>query len=165
MAAAGHDARRKVPKETQARFALGEQLHHLLQAACRIGIRRGTNVSQEFHLYLIAARRHGLAERLTEVFPGCQVVEWNPFGNSLIGHARRVYDYMFASLPRGSTDIVLNTEIQTVLGFEHRNELQQVRRNKNLHWALEEEGIRPYYPNPAARTPRSTGYRRVPVET
>jgi hypothetical protein len=71
-----------------------------------------------------------------------------------------VYDYVVNRLPWGSTDILLNTEVQLALEFGHRNELQQVRRNKNLHWALEEEGIQPYYPNAAASRPKSTGYRR-----
>jgi hypothetical protein len=47
-------------------------LHLLLQAACRIGITWGTNVSQELQLYLITARRHGLAEKLADVSEGVE---------------------------------------------------------------------------------------------
>jgi hypothetical protein len=76
-----------------------------------------------------------------------------------------LHEYLVSRLPRGSTDVVLNTEVQRALKFEHRNELEQVRRNTNLHWALEEDGIQPYYPNASASRRRSTGYRRVPVAT
>src|SRR5689334_14316526 len=104
----------------------------LLEAACRIGIRQRTSVSQEFHLYLIAARRHGVAERLAEVFPGCRVLDWSPIRNTLTGHAERVYDYLLRRLPWGLTETVSNGEIEQALGFGHRNDLELVRNGRTL---------------------------------
>jgi hypothetical protein len=139
----------------KAAFAQGEKLHDLLQAACRIGIRKGNKIKGEFHVYLIAAACHGLAEKFGEVFPQCRVVQWQP-PTSLSGHQQKaLVAFVTKRLPAGALDILTSVEIRVHLGVKHRNQLYKLRNDPAVIAALDAAGI-----EHAMERGKCLGYRR-----
>lgn len=57
----------------------GEQADGILQAVCRTNARHSANgVCGECEVYLIASDQSGIAPQLERIFPGCQVIPWEP---------------------------------------------------------------------------------------
>jgi hypothetical protein len=140
LAIGGYDAAQPILPEMKAAFAQGEKLHDILQAACRIGIRKGSTVQGDFHVYLIAAACHGLDKKLAEVFPQCRVVKWRP-GTSLSGQQQRaLVELVIAELPPGSSHTLSNTRIREHLDI-HRNQLSKLRDHPAVIAELDAVGI------------------------
>jgi hypothetical protein len=154
LAIGGYDAAQSISPEMKADFAQGEKLHDLLQAACRIGIRNGSEVKGDFHVYLIAAACHGLAEKLGEVFPHCRVIEWRPQA-SLSGYQQKaLLAFLTSRLLPGDLDTVRNGEIRAHLGLNHHSQLYSLRNDPGVIAALEAAGI-----EQAMKNGKCVGYR------
>jgi hypothetical protein len=62
-----------------AEMLAGELDDGILQAVGRSAVRAGRDGRcGHAHVYIIVAERHGVADRLQESFPGCQIEEWIP---------------------------------------------------------------------------------------
>ena len=165
LAATGFDASQGVPPDLPRKQAVGEQLHDLLQAACRIGIRKGAEVTKEHHVYLISATPQRLTERLRKAFPGCEVIEWLPFGNALRGLQKALVDYVLERLPPGSDAFIRFPTILRDLAINETTQLTQLRGHPAVGRAFEAEGIIedasvPRRPGEGGGRRRNTGYRR-----
>ena len=64
---------------------LSIQADYILQAVCHPARRAVGGDCGRCDAYLIASPRHGVAERLIEVFPGCTVEEWAPIPRPATG--------------------------------------------------------------------------------
>src|SRR5262245_26910245 len=106
-----------VPPEDVYFQSIGEILHDLLQAACRIRIRKGTEAAQDHHVYLISATPDELPRRLKRVFPGCTVVDWKPFGEELSPRQKQLVDHVIERLPPGSNALLRFPDIRRDLGI------------------------------------------------
>ena len=155
LAIGNYDATQPILPEMKAAFAQGEKLHDILQAACRIGIRKGSAVKGDFHVYLIAAACHEIAEKLGEVFPQCRVIPWKP-ETVLSGQKQRaLVDYVIGRLSDGDLEILCNDEIRSHLNIKNRNQLSKLRDHPGVIAALDATGI-----EKAIRNGKCIGYTR-----
>jgi hypothetical protein len=121
--------------------SIGEVHHDLLQAASRIGIRKGAQVAKDHHVYLISATPNDLSDYLQSVFPGCTVVDWRPFGEELSPRQKQLVDYVIEKLPPGSNAFLWFKDIRQELGINEASQLTKLRGEPAVVRALETEGI------------------------
>ena len=143
------------------KFSRGEVLHNVLQAGCRIGIRKGSAIrDKEFKLYVISATQNGLQDRMKDAFPGCSVVEWTPQERPLSRRQRELVDYVNANLGHEPASVLRYTVIGEALGISTR-QLSALRNHPRVTEALGELGIESLYGG--ATGTRSTSYQRTKV--
>lgn len=139
--------------------ALGESLHGILQAACRGSVRKSTEgSSHSCDVYLIAASRRGINEQLTNVFPGCQTVEWIPEIPKPTGRVLELINCLIAHFEKSPNVEFRFKDLLKALSMSSQ-QLTDLRKHTVLNARLAELGIEEYRPKT-----RYTCYRMIPSE-
>ncbi len=119
---------------------LGEHSHLILQAACRGAVRKCIGaVCAPCDLYLIAANSTGIPFTLGRIFPGSNVVQWEPVERPLRGKVGEAVSYLCSEF---STDDpnrqVAFKDHQRALGISDRaNYNKNIRQHPMFVQALE----------------------------
>lgn len=140
LAAGMHPAEGVYPEDSLKRVVDGESRHGILQALCRASV-RGCDGEQahECNAYIIASVRTGIPAALPDLFPGCQVMRWQPVKRALAGKVKEAIDYLESRFAAGER-FVKFTDTQKALGMEKKNFKHRVRRSPDFAEALAEMG-------------------------
>lgn len=134
----------------------GESRHGILQALCRASV-RGCDGEQalECDAYIIASVRTGIPAALPELFPGCQVVKWQPVKRALTGKVKEAVDYLKTRFEHGA-EFVKFAEACKVLSMTSANFKYNVRRHPDFVSELAEMGVLEWGPKE-----RFTGFKVI----
>lgn len=129
----------QVPKPLVQEMEAGEQKHHILQAFCRSAVRQGKGSDcGPCNAYIIAPKRSGVRDFLSEVFPGCTVSTWKPAKIKLTGRVADAVSQVkafFASNPDG---LYLYKDLRDDLGVtDASNFNRRVRRHDSYKFELD----------------------------
>ena len=155
-AAGDMSADNEVSAEDLSTFSKGEVLHHTLQAACRMGIRRGSKLEgDDYHLYVISAPHHHLRQNIKRLFPGSKLIVWRPVDEPLTGRQKDLVDYVEAELANSPSAELPYDTIRDALGIRSSQQFGTLRSQPRVIKAFEALGI-----ERVSRDHRTVGYRR-----
>ncbi|MCA1338294.1 hypothetical protein [Pseudooceanicola marinus] len=130
--------------EAQSReMALGEMCHNVLQAVCRMKVRKlqqgGT--CPPCRAYIIAAKQTGLREALPKLFPGCQLKRWTPSGaTKLSGNIRSALQMIDQWSDEGFGDEITYKELAKAMGKDKKDFTKQVARDDRFREEVSRRG-------------------------
>jgi len=140
---------------------LGEHLHGVLQAACRGSVRHMTDgMANACEVYLIADSRHGIANHIQHVFPGCQTEEWIPEPPRLPPKALELVKCLISFFDKTPLAFYPFTAIKKKLSIKSVQQLTALRGHPALLARLQELEIEEFRP-----AIRATCYRKIPQVT
>ena len=139
-------------EQQERELLVGDQADIILQAVCR-GSARSTADGDcgRSNAYVMMHPRHGVIDKLQDVFPGCRVEEWTPVRRPATGKVAEVLDYIdgwFAEHPDGE---IRFTEIYKALSMKSSN-FHTLRRHPDFLFAIAAACIEPDRPGRYART-------------
>jgi hypothetical protein len=127
----------RLDDDLQNRVIDGEHKHLLLQAACRGSVRKSDGATcHPMNLFVIASRRSGITRGLSDVFPGCKLLEWKTKPVALKGKVGEAADWVknwcdtHADFP-GS--FLRFTELQKGIGMKDKASFKRyIRRDERF---------------------------------
>ena len=140
-AASGEGPDRRDPSRQDIyKMRLGELQDNILQATCRTALRHGSGTP--VHLYLMAAPKEGLRNALSELFPGCHVLNWLPASAAKPSKGgQKVLDYI-ARFFQGSPGGVLRfQDVQKALGIKSPPQFHAIRNQPVFKQKLNQLGV------------------------
>ncbi len=146
-------------EQQERELLVGNQAEIILQAVCR-GSARGTvdGTCGRSDVYMIMHSRHGMIERLQDVFPGCKIEDWAPVRRVASGKVAEALDYIdrwFAEHPDGELRF---TDVYQGMGMDRSN-FHKLRKHEDFSFGIAEKDIEPNRSDRYARA-----FRRVPEE-
>ena len=158
-AASGKASLGVVENELIAKTKLGESLHGILQAVCRGSIR---NIRQgaphPCEVYLIAHNGHGIADQLTNVFPGSKTMEWVPEPLKPSGRVLELFTCLHDHFEKHPASEYRFSDLRKTLLMSSQ-QLGSLRKHSVLRASLREIGVGEY----AAKI-RANCYRKIPKQ-
>jgi len=142
--AAGRPATKgNVTKDELERVMVGEHAHAILQALCRGAVRRCDG--EHCHpcdAYIIASVRSGIPDALPTVFPGCNVVRWQPVERTLRGHVRSAVEFIERwAQTAGVGDVLPFKVVAKELSIPSHSFKHDVRSHPDFIGAVSELGV------------------------
>lgn len=99
----------------------GELADVTLQAVCRGRCRKSAgSKAMAMDAYIIATAKSGIPAAVSSIFPGCQVVKWEPFRKELKGNVKLSVQYVAQALAAGR-EAVPYAEIREALNIAQGN--------------------------------------------
>lgn len=144
-ASKGIKANERLSADDFHEMELGEHSHLILQALCRGSVRKCmSDACAPCNGYLIASKGTGInADLLAQIFPGCQVRDWQPVAKPLRGKVREAIELVqdwVAGVDDGAR-LTFN-EHRKALGMANRqNYNRTIRKNAAFVDALRELGV------------------------
>jgi hypothetical protein len=138
--------------EQERNVFLGEQANNILQAVCRGAARKAIEGEcGHSDVYLIAHPRHGIAERLEEIFPGCRIEQWTPVQRKAVGKVAEALAYICEWLKARPDDPLRFTEVRKAIGGMDAANFNKLRKHGDFLEGLAAAGIEVDRPGRYAR--------------
>jgi hypothetical protein len=132
----------KLDLDTYKDLELGEHMHLILQAACRGSVRlcEGDR-AMPMNLYIIAKEQTGITPTMLKtIFPGCDVMPWEPVAQEFRGDMRRVKEYLLANFKTPEQEILCK-EICASLDIAKSSNLNRILKDKRFEAFMKEADI------------------------
>lgn len=127
--------------ETINDFRHGEYAHHLLQAVCRIRVRKSEGAGcPEARVWLIAPKGRLPDNEVGRIFPGCTVQRWITTPRSLKGPRQVAFGYIMDMIASGIKQI-RGADVRTYLGMTKSNFTRDIIQNENFSDTLRDRDV------------------------
>jgi hypothetical protein len=137
-------------------FKLAESLHMVLQALCRASVRKADgNQCGRCDAYVIAAPNTRIGQSLTEVFPGCKVVPWEPVEEELRGKPKRAIDFIQKWFAKHPEEALPFTVVRKAVDVHSSYFTTHIRKHAGFQKALEAIRV-----EECGGTKRARGFRK-----
>ncbi len=133
----------EISREGLLDIEAGEFSHNLLQALCRVGVRRGTQgVASCCRAYVVASRTVATPHCLRTIFPASDVREWRPIvARDEKDHSSRLIAYLAVRFANNANDIVTKKEVRDHLGVSSAAFAKLMRHNSVVDYLGEQHII------------------------
>lgn len=154
------DQRRCTDKE-RALVEEGEFRHMVLQALCRVAVRKNQGGTCPPCTAYVIAKKGNVVSNLTQTFPGARVVPWHPKTAELTGRLREAMDIVEEWLSAPSPAPLLRfTTIAGTLSMHPRTLRDNIRLHPQFIARLADLGV----VEAGGGGRRKTGYARIPSD-
>lgn len=93
--------------------------------------------------YIIASVRSGIEQALPDIFPGCQIVSWQPVKKELKGKVKEAVQYLEERINSGSTDFIKFVDVAGSIGVQP-SDFKKIRRHPSFVEAIASLGLIEY---------------------
>jgi hypothetical protein len=129
------------------RVTIGEHKHLILQALCRGAVRKcDGEYCKPMNAYIIAAPHTGIKSALPEVFPGCQIIPWQPVKRTLKGKVKEAFDYLKAWVETTREQTIAFRRVATEITMKSPDFSKDIRKHSDFQAAIAELGLIEYGP-------------------
>jgi hypothetical protein len=142
MASAGlSTSNGKLTPEQLNHFRHGEYAHHLLQAVCRIRVRKSEGAGcPESRVWIIAPKGILPDEQLVDIFPSCVVERWRTTPQALKGLRLQALEYLADKIASGMSEISSIT-VKNHLRMTQSNFKRDILDNDDFNDSLQHREI------------------------
>ena len=131
-----------IGRATLDEVTLGEHRHLVLQALCRGSVRRCQGAEcAPCDAYIIAASRSGIPAALSDIFPGCRVVRWQPIQKALSGKVKEAAEFVINWFEKNPEGLLSFNIVDKAIGMDTQNFRKNVRRHPGFKEALANHDI------------------------
>lgn len=147
----------QVSKTERDGIELGEHKHNLLQALCRGRVRGSEGqFCLSMDAYIIASDNSLIEEAVSETFPGCRIVDWEPVKRTIRGKVKEAVMFLEQWLVTSQDDFIRFKTISKALNMRSPDFTKSIRHHPDFQKAITELGLMEHGSNV-----RMTGFLRA----